>query len=246
MSLTEDFRGLDILEPDFVFDAVTGHKRIINHCLSHILKGEALRKNGVGTPTALEVFGPLFQPLLREKGRCSAIVTGDDALYLDYIGLLANIVTDGSAISRYYFLGFRARRLQSNLFLKTIFRMNNKPKRDKKSKKLDDEQEEIQVYKLVCKELAIELSKNGKDIEDCRKESRDSFTDTTKPSKRSKLYVEEATGLLFKNRVYLESTLTLGTMWLFDDFEEEQSAGIGALLEVSLSTNLKNLLQMIP
>jgi hypothetical protein len=35
-------------------------------------------------------------------------------------------------------------------------------------------------------------------------------------------------------------------MWLFDDFEREQSAGIGAVLELSLSTNLINLLQGAP
>ena len=35
-------------------------------------------------------------------------------------------------------------------------------------------------------------------------------------------------------------------MWLFDEFEKDQSAGIGAIQELSLSTNLKNFLQVIP
>ena len=99
----ENFCGLDILEQGFVFDALGGHKRIITHCLSHITKGEALRKNGLGTSTALETFIPLFQPLLAQKGRCSGVVKRDDALYLEYIGLLADLVTDGPPISRFYF-----------------------------------------------------------------------------------------------------------------------------------------------
>ena len=61
---SEDFCGLDILEPGFVFDDVEGHKRIITHCLAHPSKGEMLKRNGLDTSTALEVFKPLFQLLL--------------------------------------------------------------------------------------------------------------------------------------------------------------------------------------
>ena len=48
-------------------------------------------------------------------------------------------------------------------------------------------------------------------------------------------YPKNVTIVLIKNylsthRVYSQSTLILGTMWLFDDFEKQQSAGIGALL----------------
>lgn len=210
----EDFCGLDVLEPGFVFDAVEGHKRIITHCLPHISKGKALRENGLGTSTALEVFVPLFQPLLTQKGRCSSVVKGDDALYLEYIGLLADIVTEGSPISRYYFLGFKARRLQSNFVVKTVIRANKTPKRDKKSKKFDDaltEQEEVQVYNLVCEKLAIELSKTGKgrDIDKCRQEVGRRFTDDTKLSRRSDVYVKYVKNYLSTHRVYSESTIIL-------------------------------------
>ena len=96
----------------------------------------------------------------------------------------------------------------------------------------------------MCEELAIELSKTGRgrDIEECRQEARHRFTDETKHSKRSDFYVDYAKKFLSKERVYSESTLTLGTMWLFDEFETDQSAGIGAIQELSLSTNLKDLL----
>ena len=245
----ENFCGLDILEQGFVFDALGGHKRIITHCLSHSTKGEALRKNGLGTSTALEVFIPLFQPLLAQKGRCSGVIKGDEYLYLEYIGLLSDIVIDGPPISRFYFLGFKARRLRPKCFEKTIIRKNKKPKRVKKSQKFDDaltDKEELQVYNLVSEAMAIQLSKNGKgkDIKECRQEARGLFTDETKFSGRSDFYVEYAKEFLSKERVYSESTLPLGTMWLFDDFEKNQSAGIGGILELSLSTNLKNLLQV--
>ncbi len=86
----------------------------------------------------------------------------------------------------------------------------------------------------------------GRDIEECRQEAGRGFADGKKPSRHSDVYVKYANNYLSTHRVYSESTLTLGTMWLFDDFEKEQSAGIGALLELSFSTNLKNLLQVIP
>lgn len=68
------------------------------------------------------------------------------------------------------------------------------------------------------------------------------FTDETENSKCSKLYVEETQEYLSTHRVYSKSNLTLGSMWIVDNFEKYQLAGIGALLELSLSTNLKNLL----
>ena len=248
---SEDFCGLDILEPGFVFDDVGGHKRIVTHCVAHPSKGEVLKKNGLDTSTALEVFKPLFQPLLEQKGRCSGIVKGDDSLFLEYIGLLDDILIDGSPSSRFYFLGFKARRLTSDLFVTTMVRKNTNPKRVKKSKKFKDaltDKEELQIYNLVSEELAIELSKDGsgRNLEDCRQKARDLFTDDTKPSGRSDSYIKYASEYLFKKRVYSKSTLTLGTMWLFDEFEKDQSAGIGAIQELSLSTNLKNFLQVIP
>ncbi len=135
---SEDFCGLDILEPGFVFDDVGGHQRIITYCLAHPSKGEVLKKNGLGTSTVLEVFKPLFQPLLEQKGRCSGIIKGDDALFFEYIGLLDDILIDGSHSSRFPFLGFKARRLTSDLFEKTMVRKNKKPKRVKKSKRFND------------------------------------------------------------------------------------------------------------
>ena len=157
---SEDFCGLNILEPGFVFDDVGGHKRIITHCLAHPSKREVLKRNGLGTSTALEVFKPLFQPLLEQKGRCSGIVKGDDALILEYIGLLDDILIDGSPSSRFYFLGFKARRFTSDLFETTMVRKNKKPKRVKKSKKFNDaltDKEELHIYNLVFEELAIRV-----------------------------------------------------------------------------------------
>ena len=87
---------------------------------------------------------------------------------------------------------------------------------------------------------------SGRDIEDCQQEARGLFTDDTKPTGRSDSYVEYASEYLFKKRVYSKSTVTLGTMCLFDEFEKGQSAGIGAIQELSLSTNLKNVLQVDP
>lgn len=248
MSIPSDtFCGLDVMEEGFVFNGEEGRQRIVEHCLSHSSKGEALKENGLGTFAALEVFVPLFQTLLARKGRCSGIVKGDKALYLEYIGLMPDIaVTDATPTSRYYFLGFRAKRLEPDCFYKTIKRKNKKPKRDKVSKKLDDaltNKEELQVYNLVCEQMAIELTKDGKDIEKSRQQACRFFTDETKNSKRSDLYVETAQEYLSTHRVYSKSELRLGSMWLFNDFEKEQSAGIGALLELSLSTNLVNLLQ---
>ncbi len=106
----------------------------------------------------------------------------------------------------------------------------------------------MQIYNLVCDELAIELSKDvkGKNIKECRHKACGLFTDATKPSGRSDSYAKYAYEYLFKKRVYSKSTLTLGTMWLFDEFEKGQSAGIRAIQELSLSTNLKNFLQAIP
>ena len=124
---SDTFCGLDFLEPGFVFDGEKGHQRIIDHCLSDSTKGKVLRKNGLGTPAALEVFISLFQSLLEQRGRCSAIVEGENALYLEFLGVMADIATDVAPVSRYYFVGFRARRLQPKLFLKTISRKNKKP-----------------------------------------------------------------------------------------------------------------------
>ena len=120
-----------------------------------------------------------------------------------------------------------------------MVRKNKKPKRVKKSRKFNDaltDKEKLQIYNLVCEKLTIQLSKDGlgRDIEDCRQEARDRFTDETKASGRSDFYVEYAYEYLFKKRVYSKSTVTLGTMWLFDNFEKGQSAGIGAIQELSI------------
>ena len=93
--------------------------------------------------------------------------------------------------------------------------------------------------------MAIELSKENKDeknIEKYRQQARGLFTDETKRSKRSEAYVKYVKEYLSTHRVYSESEPRVGSIWLFDDFEKEQSAGIGGLMELSLSTNLKNLL----
>ncbi len=248
-----NFCGLDVLEPGFVFNGEEGRQRIVDHCLSQPTKGEVLIENGLGNWAALEIFVSLFQTLLEQRGRCSGIVKGNQDLYLDYIGLMSDVATsDVTPNSRYYFLGFKARRLDSDLFAKAIIRADKTPKRDKKSRKFDDaltEREEAQVYNLVCKELAVELSKMNEDetnLEKYKQQASDACTDTTSRSKRSSLYVEYAKNYLSAHRVYSESGLCVGTMWLFDDFEREQSAGIGAVLELSLSTNLINLLQGAP
>ena len=83
--------------------------------------------------------------------------------------------------------------------------------------------EELQVYNLVCEQRAIKLNKDGKNIEESRQQACRFFTDETKSSKRSDLYVETAQEHLFTHRVYSKSELRLGSMWLSDDFEKEQS-----------------------
>lgn len=90
-----------------------------------------LRENGVGTLTTLEVFVPLFQSLLEQKGKCSGIVEEDNALYLEYIGLMSDIAIVGvTPTSRYYFLGFKARRLKSDFLEK---KSNNQKKKNPKT-----------------------------------------------------------------------------------------------------------------
>ena len=199
LSPPPNFCGLDVLEPGFVFNGEEGRQRIVDHCLSQPTKGEVLIENGLGNWAALEIFVSLFQTLLEQRGRCSGIVKGNQDLYLDYIGLMSDVATsDVTPNSRYYFLGFKARRLDSDLFAKAIIRADKTPKRDKKSRKFDDaltEREEAQVYNLVCKELAVELSKMNEDetnLEKYKQQASDACTDTTSRSKRSSLYVEYA------------------------------------------------------